>query len=142
MRQHLSSTLAVGLSSIHGRGLFLLHPVMQNQMLIEYTGELIRFHSPPDLDCRKISSIAFARPQLADIREKYYMQAEGIDSFYFFRVDDFWIVDATKVLRRTVHGCDAALRLFRMASVTMCRRSTIKRTVLTTHVTPTAMPRY
>jgi hypothetical protein len=43
MRQHLSSTLAVGLSSIHGRGLFLLHPVMQHQMLIEYTGELIRF---------------------------------------------------------------------------------------------------
>ena len=26
------------------------------------------------------------------------MQAEGLDSFYFFRVDDFWIVDATKVL--------------------------------------------
>jgi hypothetical protein len=25
------------------------------------------------------------------------MQAEGLDSFYFFRVDDFWIVDATKV---------------------------------------------
>ena len=25
------------------------------------------------------------------------MQAEGLDSFYFFRVDDCWIVDATKV---------------------------------------------
>lgn len=47
MRQHLHSTLAVGLSSIHGRGLFLLHPVMQHQMLIEYTGELIRYHYPP-----------------------------------------------------------------------------------------------
>jgi hypothetical protein len=39
------------------------------------------------------------RPQLADIRERRYMQAEGLDSFYFFRVDDCWIVDATKVLR-------------------------------------------
>jgi hypothetical protein len=47
MRQHLNSTLAVGLSSIHGRGLFLLHPVMQHQMLIEYTGELIRFRLVP-----------------------------------------------------------------------------------------------
>ena len=47
MRQYLHSTLAVGLSSIHGRGLFLLHPVMQHQMLIEYTGELIRFGPAP-----------------------------------------------------------------------------------------------
>ena len=34
------------------------------------------------------------------------MQAEGLDSFYFFRVDDFWIVDATKVRARL---CRAAL---------------------------------
>ena len=43
MRQLLKHTVAVGLSSIHGRGLFLLRPVLQHQMLIEYTGELIRF---------------------------------------------------------------------------------------------------
>jgi hypothetical protein len=30
------------------------------------------------------------------------MQNEGLDSFYFFRVDDFWIVDATKVPMRTL----------------------------------------
>jgi hypothetical protein len=40
---------------------------------------------------------ATVRPPLADIREKYYMQVERLDSFYFFRVDDCWIVDATKV---------------------------------------------
>ena len=47
MRQHLQHTVAVGLSSIHGRGLFSLRPVLQHQMLIEYTGELIRFRFPP-----------------------------------------------------------------------------------------------
>jgi hypothetical protein len=121
MRQYLHSTLAVGLSSIHGRGLFLLHPVMQHQMLIEYTGELIRFGTTPRFSfviytvtyvcvcvcvctrtqccavCCMVPSFAVARPQLADIRERRYMQAEGLDSFYFFRVDDCWIVDATKV---------------------------------------------
>jgi hypothetical protein len=35
------------------------------------------------------------------------MQAEGLDSFYFFRVDDFWIVDATKV--PAVPRCGGAL---------------------------------
>lgn len=66
MRQYLHSTLAVGLSSIHGRGLFLLHPVMQHQMLIEYTGELIRFCRAPsnnssificDLPCHQCMSV-------------------------------------------------------------------------------------
>jgi hypothetical protein len=99
MRQHLQHTVAVGLSSIHGRGLFSLRPVLQHQMLIEYTGELIRFRFPPapQMSLPRALILALVRPPLADIREKYYMQVERLDSFYFFRVDDCWIVDATKV---------------------------------------------
>jgi hypothetical protein len=41
------------------------------------------------------------------------MQAEGLDSFYFFRVDDCWIVDATKVPRPLLRccGCRAVSRV-------------------------------
>ena len=72
------------------------------------------------------------------------MQVERLDSFYFFRVDDCWIVDATKV---PVACCLLAVYLaavlcYFVLSRDDWRRNTTRRIALTTRATPTATPKF
>ncbi|XP_041470400.1 uncharacterized protein LOC121419962 [Lytechinus variegatus] len=90
--RHLKQTAkeAVGVyrSSIHGRGLYCRRPIEAGEMVIEYSGTVIR-------------SI------LTDKREKYY-ESKGIGC-YMFRIDDFDVVDATthgNAARFINHSCD------------------------------------
>ncbi|ANB12358.1 histone methyltransferase SET1 [Sugiyamaella lignohabitans] len=63
-------------SAIHNWGLYAVEPIAANEMIIEYVGEVIR-------------------QQLADLRERNYIQS-GIGSSYLFRIDETTVVDATK----------------------------------------------
>lgn len=76
-------------SDIHDWGLFAKEKIEVNEFIIEYIGEVIR---------QKVS----------DLREKRY-EKEGIGSSYFFRLDDEYIIDATKkgnLARFINHSCD------------------------------------
>lgn len=68
------SSLQVLPSAIHGRGLFARRAYEAGELVIEYSGEVIR-------------------GELCDKREKYY-DSRGIGT-YMFRVDDKFVVDAT-----------------------------------------------
>lgn len=75
-------------STIHGWGLFVRKPIKKHGMIIEYVGEV----------CRQ---------GVADLREKRY-EEEGMGSCYLFRLDDEWIVDATRkggIARFINHSC-------------------------------------
>ena len=73
-----SELLAVRSSKIHSNGLFARQDIRKGEMVVEYSGDLIR-HS------------------VADLREKQAIEAqEGADgSCYMFRLDDEFVVDAT-----------------------------------------------
>lgn len=58
-KEVLRQTVRIGVSPIHGRGLFALRPLVKDEFIIEYVGELIR-------------------PQLCDKREHY------CELFFFF----------------------------------------------------------
>lgn len=76
-------------STIHEWGLFALEPIQENDMVIEYVGEIIR-------------------QKVADEREKRY-ELSGIGSSYMFRIDDDTIIDATKkgnLARFINHSCE------------------------------------
>ncbi|CAH9073421.1 unnamed protein product [Cuscuta epithymum] len=76
-------------SKIHDWGLVALEPIEAEELVIEYVGELIR-------------------PSVSDIRECYY-EKTGIGSSYLFRLDDGYVVDATKrggVARFINHSCE------------------------------------
>ncbi|CAN4089654.1 unnamed protein product [Withania somnifera] len=76
-------------SKIHEWGLVALEPIDAEDFVIEYVGELIR--------CR-----------VSDIRELYYEKI-GIGSSYLFRLDDDYVVDATKrggIARFINHSCE------------------------------------
>ncbi|XP_073010874.1 histone-lysine N-methyltransferase ATXR7-like [Typha latifolia] len=76
-------------SKIHDWGLVALEPIDAEDFVIEYVGELIR---------RRIS----------DIRECQY-EKMGIGSSYLFRLDDGYVVDATKrggLARFINHSCE------------------------------------
>ncbi|XP_049372942.1 uncharacterized protein LOC125837908 isoform X1 [Solanum verrucosum] len=76
-------------SKIHDWGLVALEPIDAEDFVIEYVGELIR---------RRVS----------DIREHYYEKI-GIGSSYLFRLDDDYVVDATKrggIARFVNHSCE------------------------------------
>ncbi|KAK1305514.1 Histone-lysine N-methyltransferase ATX2 [Acorus calamus] len=76
-------------SKIHDWGLVALEPIEAEDFVIEYVGELIR---------RRIS----------DIREHQY-EKMGIGSSYLFRLDDDYVVDATKrggIARFINHSCE------------------------------------
>ncbi|KAL9651213.1 hypothetical protein ABK040_008284 [Willaertia magna] len=76
-------------SPIHDWGLFALETIEKDEMVIEYVGEVVRQH-------------------VADIREKRY-EKMGIGSSYLFRLDDDFIIDATKrgnLARFINHSCD------------------------------------
>ncbi|XP_072011258.1 histone-lysine N-methyltransferase 2B isoform X2 [Engystomops pustulosus] len=90
--RHLKKTSkeAVGVyrSAIHGRGLFCKRNIDVGEMVIEYSGIVIR-------------------SVLTDKREKYY-DSKGIGC-YMFRIDDFDVVDATmhgNAARFINHSCE------------------------------------
>ncbi|XP_051926032.1 histone-lysine N-methyltransferase 2B [Hippocampus zosterae] len=90
--RHLEKTSkeAVGAyrSLIHGRGLFCKRNIEAGEMVIEYSGAVIR-------------------SVLTDKREKYY-DGKGIGC-YMFRIDDFDVVDATmqgNAARFINHSCE------------------------------------
>ncbi|KAI8549198.1 hypothetical protein RHMOL_Rhmol06G0007800 [Rhododendron molle] len=79
-------------SKIHDWGLVALEPIEAEDFVIEYVGELIR-------------------PRISDIRERYYEKI-GIGSSYLFRLDDGYVVDATKrggIARFINHSCEVAV---------------------------------
>mmetsp|Transcript_11081 Transcript_11081/g.41358 ORF Transcript_11081/g.41358 Transcript_11081/m.41358 type:complete len:1351 (-) Transcript_11081:1441-5493(-) len=97
MRSHLGldalnarrKQLKFAKSRIHDWGLIALEPIRKDEMVIQYVGEYIRHH-------------------VADKREKRY-EVQGIGSSYLFRVDDDYIIDATKkgnLARFINHSCD------------------------------------
>ncbi|KAL4198004.1 hypothetical protein AMTRI_Chr03g138020 [Amborella trichopoda] len=76
-------------SKIHDWGLVALEPIEAEDFVIEYVGELIR-------------------PRVSDIRERQY-EKMGIGSSYLFRLDDGYVVDATKcggIARFINHSCE------------------------------------
>ncbi|KAF8389364.1 hypothetical protein HHK36_026059 [Tetracentron sinense] len=76
-------------SKIHDWGLVALEPIEADDFVIEYVGELIR-------------------PRISDIRECHY-EKMGIGSSYLFRLDDGYVVDATKrggIARFINHSCE------------------------------------
>ena len=76
-------------SKIHGWGLFTMEDIAENDMVIEYVGEIIR------------SSVA-------DAREKKY-EAAGIGGIYMFKIDEDHAIDATKKgnsARFINHSCE------------------------------------
>ncbi|KAH9302998.1 hypothetical protein KI387_014581, partial [Taxus chinensis] len=76
-------------SKIHDWGLVALEPIEADDFVIEYVGELIR-------------------PKISDIREKNY-EKMGIGSSYLFRIDNEYVVDATKrggLARFINHSCE------------------------------------
>ncbi|KAF6160902.1 hypothetical protein GIB67_025437 [Kingdonia uniflora] len=76
-------------SKIHDWGLVALEPIDAEDFVIEYVGELIR-------------------SRISDIRERQY-ERMGIGSSYLFRLDDGYVVDATKrggIARFINHSCE------------------------------------
>ncbi|GKV33320.1 hypothetical protein SLEP1_g41844 [Rubroshorea leprosula] len=76
-------------SKIHDWGLIASEPIEAEDFVIEYVGELIR-------------------PRISDIRERHY-EKMGIGSSYLFRLDDGYVVDATKrggIARFINHSCE------------------------------------
>jgi histone-lysine N-methyltransferase SETD1 len=73
--QARGAELRLGRSAVHAWGLFAARPIPAEEFVIEYVGELIR---------RTVN----------DVRER--MEA---DSDYRFRIDEFWVVDATGRVR-------------------------------------------
>ncbi|KAK7412991.1 hypothetical protein VNO78_04796 [Psophocarpus tetragonolobus] len=76
-------------SKIHDWGLVALESIEAEDFVIEYIGELIR-------------------PRISDIRELQY-EKMGIGSSYLFRLDDGYVVDATKrggIARFINHSCE------------------------------------
>uniref|UniRef100_A0A3Q2Y6S9 Histone-lysine N-methyltransferase n=1 Tax=Hippocampus comes TaxID=109280 RepID=A0A3Q2Y6S9_HIPCM len=81
-------TIGVFRSPIHGRGLFCKKAIDAGEMVIEYSGNVIR-------------------SVLTDKREKYY-DGKGIGC-YMFRIDDYEVVDATmhgNAARFINHSCE------------------------------------
>eukprot|EP00375_Theileria_parva_P001767 XP_764442.1 hypothetical protein [Theileria parva strain Muguga] len=85
------SRLDVKPSVIHGLGLFATESIPAGEPVVEYVGELIR-------------------DVVGDQREELYSEGQGGDgSCYMFRLDDQYIVDATRkgnMSRFINHSCD------------------------------------
>ncbi|KAJ6259952.1 Histone-lysine N-methyltransferase [Drechslerella dactyloides] len=75
-------------SAIHNWGLYAMENILNNEMIIEYVGEIVR-------------------QQVADLRERNYLRS-GIGSSYLFRIDETTVIDATKkggIARFINHSC-------------------------------------
>lgn len=76
-------------SSIHNWGLYTQEPILCNEMIIEYVGEVLR-------------------QSVSEKRERDYLN-RGIGSSYLFRIDENTVIDATKIggiARFINHSCD------------------------------------
>ena len=90
--QFRRKNLTFGKSSIHDWGLFAREYIGADEMVIEYVGHVVR-------------------PVLSDVREKRY-EKQGIGSSYLFRIDQDYVVDATKcgnLARFINHSCDVSV---------------------------------
>ncbi|XP_061968612.1 histone-lysine N-methyltransferase ATX2-like isoform X3 [Populus nigra] len=90
MRQTFRKRLAFGKSGIHGFGIFAKHPHRAGDMVIEYTGELVR-------------------PPIADRRERFIYNSLVGAGTYMFRIDDKRVIDATRagsIAHLINHSCE------------------------------------
>ncbi|KAJ6403892.1 hypothetical protein OIU84_012148 [Salix udensis] len=90
MRQTFRKRLAFGKSGIHGFGIFAKHPHRAGDMVIEYTGELVR-------------------PPIADRREHFIYNSLVGAGTYMFRIDDKRVIDATRagsIAHLINHSCE------------------------------------
>ncbi|XP_004298031.1 PREDICTED: histone-lysine N-methyltransferase ATX2-like [Fragaria vesca subsp. vesca] len=90
MRDTFRKRLAFGKSGIHGFGIFAKHPHRAGDMVIEYTGELVR-------------------PPIADRRERFIYNSLVGAGTYMFRIDDERVIDATRagsVAHLINHSCE------------------------------------
>ncbi|KAF6145841.1 hypothetical protein GIB67_028836 [Kingdonia uniflora] len=90
MRVTFRKRLAFGKSGIHGFGIFAKHPHRAGDMVIEYTGELVR-------------------PSVADRREHCIYNSLVGAGTYMFRIDDERVVDATRagsIAHLINHSCE------------------------------------
>ncbi|KAG7573256.1 PWWP domain [Arabidopsis suecica] len=77
MKETYRKRLAFGKSGIHGFGIFAKLPHKAGDMMIEYTGELVR-------------------PSIADKRERLIYNSMVGAGTYMFRIDDKRVIDATR----------------------------------------------
>ncbi|XP_035240634.1 histone-lysine N-methyltransferase 2A-like isoform X2 [Anguilla anguilla] len=87
LKKASKKALGVYRSAIHGRGLFCRRNIDAGEMVIEYSGTVIR-------------------SVLAEKRQRYY-EGKGVGS-YMFRIDDYEVVDATmhgNAARFINHSC-------------------------------------
>lgn len=90
MRETFRKRLAFGKSGIHGFGIFAKHPHRAGDMVIEYTGELVR-------------------PPIADRRERLIYNSLVGAGTYMFRIDDERVIDATRagsIAHLINHSCE------------------------------------
>ncbi|KAM6566547.1 hypothetical protein CsatA_025675 [Cannabis sativa] len=90
MRETFRKRLAFGKSGIHGFGIFAKLPHRAGDMVIEYTGELVR-------------------PPIADRREKFIYNSLVGAGTYMFRIDDERVIDATRagsIAHLINHSCE------------------------------------
>ncbi|KAE8673867.1 Histone-lysine N-methyltransferase ATX1 [Hibiscus syriacus] len=90
MRQTIQKRLAFGKSGIHGFGIFTKHPHRAGDMVIEYTGELVR-------------------PSIADKREHFIYNSLVGAGTYLFRIDNERVIDATRagsIAHLINHSCE------------------------------------
>ncbi|OIR57781.1 MAG: SET domain-containing protein [Amphiamblys sp. WSBS2006] len=88
-RPRNSLVLGVGISGVHGYGIFSLSTINPGTPLVEYVGEVIR-------------------ETVADKRESEYHRINPQDN-YFFRIDSTYVIDATKkgnISRFLNHSCE------------------------------------
>ncbi|KAM7260046.1 hypothetical protein ACFE04_015787 [Oxalis oulophora] len=90
MKETFRKRLAFGKSGIHGFGIFAKHPHRAGDMVIEYTGELVR-------------------PSIADRRERFIYNSLVGAGTYMFRIDDERVIDATRagsIAHLINHSCE------------------------------------
>ncbi|PIA29871.1 hypothetical protein AQUCO_05800150v1 [Aquilegia coerulea] len=90
MRETIRMRLAFGKSGIHGFGVFAKHSHKAGDMVIEYTGELVR-------------------PSIADRREHFIYNSLVGAGTYMFRIDDERVIDATRagsIAHLINHSCE------------------------------------
>ncbi|KAE9595226.1 putative histone-lysine N-methyltransferase [Lupinus albus] len=90
MSETFRKRLAFGKSRIHGFGIFAKHPYKGGDMVIEYTGELVR-------------------PTVADRREHFIYNSLVGAGTYLFRIDDERVIDATRagsIAHLINHSCE------------------------------------
>ncbi|XP_024961798.1 histone-lysine N-methyltransferase ATX2-like isoform X2 [Cynara cardunculus var. scolymus] len=90
MRRTFRKRLAFGKSGIHGFGIFAKQPHKAGDMVIEYTGEIVR-------------------PPIADRREHLIYNSLVGAGTYMFRIDDERVIDATRagsIAHLINHSCE------------------------------------